>query len=151
MLHVLHVLRILSRDAQVLTRLGTQVSRSDLETQSGPILVNLSGMELDPLLTEAFHDPSILASTHDVISSNNRLVISNPTSDPLAQTRGLVIGWVTTKSYLIWLILLFSVISLAIGVLVGVLIRDAELGVAVSGGAATILSCWEVFVVWHFK
>ena len=105
----------LNEGRRVLNRAFSQVSRSDLESQSGPTLVNLSGMELDPLLTEAFHDPSILATARDFVAANNRFVISSSASDPLAQTKGLIIGWATTKTYLVWLVLLFSIISLAIG------------------------------------
>jgi hypothetical protein len=63
----------------------------------------------------------------------------------------MVVRWTTTRTHLIWLILLLSALSLAVGVLVGKLVHSAELGVAVTSGVAAILSCVEVLMVWQFK
>lgn len=73
------------------------------------------------------------------------------TSNPQAEAKALVIGWARTKSLLIWPIFLFSILSLAIGVLVGELAHDAALGVAVTAGVVGVLSCLEVLVVWQGK
>ena len=71
------------------------------------------------------------------------------TSDPQAEAKVLVIGWARERSLLVWPIFLFSILSLAIGVLVGELAHSAALGVAVTSGVAGILSGIEVLMVWQ--
>ena len=77
--------------------------------------------------------------------------MSVATSIPQAEAKALVIGWARTKSLLAWPIFLFSILSIAIGVLVGELAHNAALGVAVTGGVAAVLSCIEVLMVWQTK
>lgn len=93
------------------------MSRSDLESQDGPVLVDINDMKLDPLLTEALHKPSILAAATDFVALNDRFTMSNVTSSPQVEPKTLVIGWVRTKSLLVWPVFVFSILAVAIGVL----------------------------------
>jgi hypothetical protein len=109
--------------------------------------VDVDVIKLAPLLTQGFYDPSTMALWMD-FGFTNRLfahsaLISNPFSAPLA----LVIGWTTTKSFVIWLILLLCSISLAAGVVVGKLCHNAGLGLAVTSGVAAILSIVEIVML----
>jgi len=74
-------------------------------------------------------------------------LVSSPFSPPLA----LVVGWTTTKSFMIWLILLLCLISLAAGVVVGKLCSNAGLGLAVTSGVAQILSVVEMVMLMQLK
>lgn len=127
------------------------MSRSDLESQDGPVLVDINDMKLDPLLTEALHKPSILAAATDFVALNDRFTMSNATSSPQVEPKTLVIGWVRTKSLLVWPVFVFSILAVAIGVLVGELAHNAALGLAVTAGAAGVLSCLEVLLVRQAK
>ena len=109
--------------------------------------VDVDVIKLAPLLTQGFYDPSTMALWMD-FGFTNRLfahsaLISNPFSAPLA----LVIGWTTTKSFMIWLILLLCSISLAAGVVVGKLYHNAGLGLAVTSGVAAILSIVKIVML----
>jgi hypothetical protein len=103
---------------------------------------------MEPLLTEALRDPSILELATDFVASNDHFTMSVVTSNPQAGAKVLVIGWARKRFLLVWPIFLFSILSLAIGVLVGELAHSAALGVAVTSGAAGVLSCIEVLIVW---
>jgi hypothetical protein len=65
------------------------------------------------------------------------------TSNPQFQAKALLIGWARTKSLLVWPIFFFSILSVAISLLVGELARNAALGVAVTAGAARVLTVWQ--------
>ena len=133
-----------------LTHHRQKITTSDLEAQTEPLLVELSNIQPEPLLTQAFHNPKLLKSATDFATANNRFGSSTQV-DPSAPCKAMVVRWTTTRTHLIWLILLLSVLSLAVGVLVGKLVHSAELGVAVTSGVAAILSCVEVLMVWQFK
>jgi hypothetical protein len=69
------------------------MSRSDLESQDGPVLV-----KLDPLLKEALHKPSILAVATDFVALNDQFTMPKCDKLPQSEPKTLVIGWVRTKS-----------------------------------------------------
>jgi hypothetical protein len=104
-------------------------------------------LKFDPLLTEAFHIPVTLASRGDFVAANHRFSYSTLVDSPFAAPRALVIGWKTTKNYLIWLILVLCLLSLAAGIFVGMLCHNAGLGVAVTSGVAAVLSAFEVLML----
>jgi hypothetical protein len=127
------------------------MSRSNLESQEGPVLVDIRDKKIDPLLTQALRDPSILKSATDFVVSNNRFTMLVATSNPQVEAKALLIGWARTKSLLVWPIIFFSILSVAIGLLVGELAHNAALGVAVTAGVAGVLSCMEVLMIWQAK
>jgi hypothetical protein len=102
------------------------------------------------ILTEAFHRPAILASSRDFVASNRRFALTSGTNlnDPI---RALLIGWTTRKEYIAYLIMVVILLSITAGVVVGVLVRNTSLGLAVCSGLATLLSCIEVLICWHFR
>lgn len=127
------------------------MSRSNLESQEGPVLVDIRDKKIDPLLTQALRDPSILKSATDFVVSNNRFAMLVATSNPQVEAKAPLIGWARTKSLLVWPIIFFSILSVAIGLLVGELAHNAALGVAVTAGVAGVLSCMEVLMIWQAK
>jgi hypothetical protein len=92
---------------------------------------------------QALRDPSILKLATGFVVSNNRFTMSVLTSNPQFQAKALLIGWARTKSLLVWPIFFFSILSVAISLLVGELARNAALGVAVTARAARVLTVWQ--------
>ena len=126
----------------------------DVEANATTV-VGLEGLQPDSLLTEAFHRPTILASARDFVSSNrhfaSRASSTNMMMDLDVPTRTLVVGWTTRREYIIYLSAVVILLSVAAGVLIGFLTHSGSLGVAVSSGLGTVLSCVEVLVCWHFR
>ena len=92
-----------------------------------------------------------MALATDFVAANTWFAISTRVADPRLLPKAIVIIWKKTSNHLIWCFLLLSVLSLAIGVLVGKLAHSADLGVAVTSGVAAILSCVEVLMVMQFN
>lgn len=78
-----------------------QGSIAALESQIPGVPVNVDVVELDPLLTEAFHDPSTIALWKDFCSANRYFANSGLARNPFSAPQALMVGWMTTKSYLV--------------------------------------------------
>jgi len=98
---------------------------------------------------EALRDPSILEVAAGFVASNDHFTMSVVTSNPQARAKVLVIGWARKRFLLVWPIFLFSILSLAIGVLVGELAHSATLRVEVTSGVAGVLFCIEILMIWQ--
>ena len=85
------------------------------------------------------------------VLDNQHLVRNNPAFELSTPQRALLLGWerdTKAVAYMVGVVTLFSVLT---GVLVGVLVHDASLGIAASSGLAAFLSCVEVLVIWQFR
>jgi len=125
------------------------ISFSDVEAHHSRIQVGVEHIELSSILTEAFHYPAILTSSRDFVTSHQRYALSTGTNanDPICV---LLVGWTTRKEYFAYFIAAVILFSVAAGICVGVLLHNVGLGVAVSSGLATVLSCVEGLVFWQF-
>jgi hypothetical protein len=127
------------------------MSLTDVEAQGNRVtLVGIEGLEPNSILTEAFHRPTILASTRNFVSSNHAFAARSG-SNIDGPMRTLVVGWATRKEYIVYFIGVVILLSVAGGMLVGFLAHSASLGLTVSSGLGTVLSCVEVLVCWHFR
>ena len=122
-----------------------------MEAQSsGILLVGLTDLSTNSILTEAFHRPGIIAGSGDFITSNQRY-ISGPGANLDEAICALVVGWVTRKECIVYFIGVVILLSVTAGVLVGYLARSASLGLSVCGGLVTVLSCVEGLICWRFR
>lgn len=127
------------------------MSLTDVEAQGNQVaLVGIQALEPNSILTEAFHRPAILASTRNFVSSNHAFAARSGSNLDGAM-RTLVVGWATRKEYIVYFIGVVILLSVAAGILVGFLTHNASLGLTVSSGLGTVLSCAEVLVCWHFR
>lgn len=97
------------------------------------------------------HLPEMVAHTVGFVFDNQHLVRNELASEPSAPQKALLLGWerdTTAVAHMIGVVTLLSVLA---GVLVGVLVHDASLGIAASSGLAAVLSCVEVLVIWQFR
>jgi hypothetical protein len=107
-------------------------------------------IQVGAFLTEASHRPTILASTRNFVSSNHAFAARSGTNidEPM---RALVVGWATRKGYIVYFMGVIILLSVAAEMLVGFLAHSASLGLTVSSGLGTVLSCVEILVCWHFR
>jgi hypothetical protein len=127
------------------------MSRSSLESQDSPVLVDISDMKLGPTSNRSSAQAFDSGHSGDFVAPNDRFTMPNVTSSPQAEPKILVIGWVRTKSLLVWPAFAFSVLAVAISVLDGKPAHNAALGLAVMAEAAGVLSCLEVLMVRQVK
>lgn len=129
----------------------SQLSVSQLETQCLPYLVRFSQKQPHDFLTNAMHLSEMMAHNPGFRFDNQHLVRNEPVSRHSTPQEALLLGWerdTTAVAHLISVVALFSVLA---GVVVGVLVHSASLGMAASSGLAVILSCVEVLVIWQFR
>lgn len=97
------------------------------------------------------HLPDLVAHAVGFVLDNQHLVRNDPAFELSTLQKALLLGWerdTTAVAYMIGVVALLSVLT---GVLVGVLVHDASLGIAASSGLAAVLSCVEVLVIWQFR
>lgn len=129
----------------------SQLSVSQLETQSPPYLIRFSQKQPHDFLTKVMHLPEVMNHTHGFLFDNPHLVRNDPVPEPSKPQKALLLGWerdTTAVAHMIGVVALLSVLA---GVIVGVLLHNASLGIAASSGLATILSCVEVLVIWQLR
>jgi hypothetical protein len=129
----------------------SQLSVSQLETQCQPYLVRFSQKQPHDLLTKAMHHPGMMDHTHGFLFDNPHLVRNDPAPGPSTTQKALLVGWERDTTGVALMIGLVALLSVLAGVVVGVLLHNASLGIAASSGLATILSCVDVLVIWQFQ
>ena len=65
--------------------------------------------------------------------------------------RAVIIGWKNVKSHIAYLVVLLVLMSVGLGVIVGLATRNLEWGLGVTGTSVGVLAMLEVLVVWFFK
>jgi hypothetical protein len=124
---------------------------SQLEAQRSPYLVRFSQKQPHDFLTKAIHLPDMVAHAVGFVLDNQHLLRNDPAFESSAPQKALLLGWERDTKAVAHMIGVVTLLSVLTGVLVGVLVHDASLGIAASSGLAAFLSCAEVLVVWQFR
>jgi hypothetical protein len=100
-------------------------------------LVDLGPLTYCALFTEVYRNPATLADFANAKAKAifERHLKKSGSSNNIA----VVVGWKTCKNYMAINFLVLCAISLLIGVMVGVLCHDANLGAALGGGLFALL------------
>ncbi|KAI4129903.1 MAG: hypothetical protein LQ338_001988 [Usnochroma carphineum] len=148
----------LSRSSQLLTRLEVAVAEIKWtvtdpdESQNGGTRVDLERSRRDNLLTEAIHNPRLLANESSFIKRHGGLTLRKGAAmDGLAGQQVLLIDTVLDKGKITLLLLLFLILSPALGIIVGQFSHRADVGVAVSAGIFALASFLQGLAAWLHK
>jgi hypothetical protein len=128
-----------------------QLSMQQLESQCSLYLVQFSQKQVHHLLTNAMHLSDIAAHTVGFVIENQHLIRKDPASGPSIPQKALLLGWERDRTAVARMIGVVTLLSILAGILVGVLLHDASLGIAASSGLAAVLSCVEIFFFWQFR
>jgi hypothetical protein len=115
------------------------------------ILVQFRQKQVHHLLTSAMHLQDTAAGTGGFVIENQHLIRNDPTSGPLIPQNALLLGWERDRTAVARMIGVVTLLSVLAGILVGVLLHDASLGIAASSGLAAVLSCVEILVIWQLR
>jgi hypothetical protein len=116
-------------------------STTDLESQNGPRCVLVSSRERDPEFTAAFRNPEILSAADGFVKRNARFAV-HPPSSGLQEGRQAIMIKQELNRLGIWVLnFAVTVICISVGVVVGILTKSVDLGVAITSGIATIAAC----------
>jgi hypothetical protein len=126
------------------------LSLSQLETQSSPYLVRFTHKQPHDILNKTMHLPEMMADTPGFVLDNQHLLRKDPVSGPLVQ-QALLLGWERKSTALALMIGVVALLSVLAGVVVGVVVHSASLGIAACSGLAAVLSCVEVLVIWQLR
>lgn len=122
------------------------------EARNGGTRVDLQKYERDNLLTEAIYDPDLLINESAFIMKHGSLAL-----DREAEIRGLtgqqvlLVNTIGDKEKIAWLLLLFLILSPALGIIVGKLSHRADVGVAISAGVFALASFLQGLAAWLHK
>jgi hypothetical protein len=126
-------------------------SFTDLEAQQEPRRVIVSNRKIDLELTAAINHPMILSAAHGFLGRNKRF-LANPTSLIGRKGRGTLVIRESMNMYGIWAFIIGgTILCILAGVVVGILTKSIDYGVAVTSGLATVVTCIEAFVFWMYK
>ncbi|KAF7503716.1 hypothetical protein GJ744_003341 [Endocarpon pusillum] len=130
----------ISRKYAVLETEGFAVSVSQAESQSSPYLGHHSGDELESSRNHPIQQPRIPPVTTDLVRNfdwpNPPTEMLHPSTKHYTSRR----RWVLSTPVLVCIIILVTLLSIVVGVLVGVFTRNASLGIAATSAIAAILS-----------
>jgi hypothetical protein len=128
---------------------SSQNSTSDLEAQKDTCQVFTARRTHDIELTAAFHNPSILSNTHDFVRDNTQSAYGG--LDERLEKEALVIGLRLSWIGILFLLLSNIILCFGTGLVVGMLTRRVDLGVAVTSSVAAVVACVETFVFLVYK
>lgn len=111
------------------------------------IRVSLKNFEYDSLLTEVLVGPWRLRETH-YRSTKGYLAFDSSASNHLSGQKVVVFRRVLDKGRIAWLLVSLSLISPALGTLVGILSKRADVGVAVAAGIFALASFVQGLAAW---
>jgi hypothetical protein len=124
---------------------------SQLEAQRSPYLVRFSQKQPHDFLTKAMHLPDMVAHAVGFVWDNQHLVRNDLAFVSSTPQKALLLGWEKDTKAVAHMIGIVTLLSVLAGVLVGVLVHNASLGIAASSGLAAVLSCVEVLVIWQLR
>jgi hypothetical protein len=124
---------------------------SQLEIQRSPYLVRFSQKQPHDFLTKAMHLPDLVAHAVGFVLDNQHLVRNDLAFQSSTPQKALLLGWERDTTAVARMIGVVTLLSVLTGVLVGVLVHDASMGIAASSGLAAVLSCVEGLVIWQFR
>ena len=97
------------------------------------------------------HLPEMINNTHGFLVDNSHLIRNGPVPGPSTPQKALLLGWERDTTAVARMIAVLALLSAPVGVVVGIVLHNAILGIAASSGLATILSCVEVLVIWQLR
>ncbi|KAL8721259.1 MAG: hypothetical protein Q9181_007751 [Wetmoreana brouardii] len=122
------------------------------ETNNGGTRVDLEKYERNNLLTEAIWNPNLLANESAFILKHGSLALDKEYAiHGLSGQQVLLVDTVGDKEKIAWLLLLFLILSPALGIIVGHFSRRAEVGVAVGAGVFALASFLQGLAAWLHK
>ncbi|KAL8773671.1 MAG: hypothetical protein Q9209_001437 [Squamulea sp. 1 TL-2023] len=126
---------------------------TDKETACHGMRVDLTpGFEQHNLFSEAIRHPNLLAHESDFLMEYKCLALSKPDAiHGFAGQQVLAVYTVADKERIAWLLLLFLILSPALGLIVGHFMHRADVGVAVSAGVFACASFLQGLTAWLHK
>lgn len=128
-----------------------QISISTKPNGENGTRVDLTRLERDPILTEAFQHPGLLANESNFTLEHESLTLQEDQWRNLAGQQVVVLYTVGDKEKIAWLLLLLLVLSPALGTIVGHFARRAEVGVAVGVGIFALASFLQGLAAWFHE
>lgn len=123
-----------------LVHIWIQVSASEAESQSSPYLGHHSSGELGSSRHHLIQHPRILPVTTDLVRNfdwlNPPREMIHPSTTHYTSRR----CWILNTPVLVCIIILITLLSIVVGVLVGVFTHNASLGIAATSAFAAVLS-----------
>jgi hypothetical protein len=123
----------------------------DVESQSYPCRVFVESTKYSPMLTKAFHDPSDLQSVENFTNRYSSRAAAGRGTGALPLQRVLLVRHEINKPRACGMLLMAVMAFLLIGVVVGVVRKDAGLGVAVGAGLFASVAVVQGLLVWVFR
>lgn len=112
--------------------------------------MHIGRVKQNDFLTSTLCNRQLLAGSQNFAANNQRFVRQGRQQE-LGSQWALMLMWESDKTATVRMVAAVTLLSVLVGVLVGVLGHDASLGIAVSSGIAAVLSCLEMLVVWHYR
>lgn len=126
-----------------------QTLYSTSENKNDGIRVDLGNRRKDDLLTEALYNPHLLTNEPAFILKHDNLVLQRKDEvRSLAGQQVLLIDTLGDRVKMALLLLLFLILSPALGIIVGRLAERADVGVAVSAGIFALASFLQGLAAW---
>lgn len=101
-----------------------------------------------PVYTQSLAQPEILANARDFPIVNNSMLARFEVETVDSVRECLLVTCELDKRILCRLLIAAAFLSLLIALFIGLLVHQADLGIAISNLFATVLSCVEVVLVW---
>lgn len=123
-------------------------TRQSARSHTNPI-VHVQGYKQDWMLTEAFRNPTIFPYKLDYPVSYQHFGIGPDHDNTLSSHQSaIVIRKVLDKTKVVWLLALLLFISPGLGAVVGLLVKKAEVGIAVSAAVLALASLVQGLAAW---
>jgi hypothetical protein len=111
----------------------------------------VSDRRRDPELTAAFRDPDVLSGAESFVRRNERFAIGSLASGLREGRQAIFIGKELNWLGIWTIVLVGTIFCISVGAVVGVLTNRVDLGVGVTSGLATLVTCIETFAFWLYK
>jgi hypothetical protein len=122
----------------------------DIESQSYPCGVFVESTKYNPMLTKAFHDPSDLQSVRNFTSRYSSPATAGGVPIALPLQHAILVRHEIDRARACVMLLTALFAFLLVGVVVGVLRKDANLGVAVGAGLFVSVTVVQGLLMWVF-
>ena len=111
----------------------------------------MSTPTLDMLYTRALGNPTRVRSRTDFVGQSSTRTTARVVPNQGPTARAVVIGWRKVQSDIAYLVVLLVLLSVGLGVIVGLATRNVEWGLGVTGTSIGVVAVLEVIVVWSFR
>ena len=110
--------------------------------------VHLDTFQKDWLLTGAFHHPTLLSYDTKFFDKNKRFIIAPAASTSIYGQEVIVVEKGLDKAKTALLLIVLLVLSPGLGLIVGTVTHNSEVGVAVSAGVFALASFLQGLAAW---